>query len=146
MDRAINNTSIILLIEVGGKKLLFPGDAQIESWDYVLNGPHAEKNRELLSGVTVYKAGHHASLNGTPKTLWSIFRERKDINENGELVCLLSSRIDIHGNKHRGSEVPRSKLVGALESGSTLIATPWDIPKTKKFTKVQSEVHHMTFE
>ena len=146
MDRAINNTSVILLIEVGGKKLLFPGDAQIESWDYVLNGPHAEKNRELLSGVSVYKTGHHASLNGTPKTLWNLFRERKDINENGELVCLLSSRIDIHGKKQRGSEVPRGKLVKALESGSTLIATPWDIPKKKKFTKVQSEVHQIAFE
>jgi hypothetical protein len=145
MDRAINNTSLILLIEVGRTKLLFPGDAQIESWDYVLNGPHAAKNRQLLSGVSVYKVGHHASLNGTPKTLWNLFQERKDIAEGGELVTLLSSRTDIHGKKQRGTEVPRGKLLEALKQGSTLIATPWDIDKKKKLRHVQSEVWQMQF-
>ncbi len=132
MDRAINNTSIILLIEVWGYKLLFPGDAQIESWDYVLNGPHATRNRKLLSDVKVYKVGHHGSLNGTPKSLWNLFTERKDINDNGELVSLLSSRINIHGKSSRGTEVPRSKLVTALKKGSEFCATPYEIDKRKK--------------
>ena len=145
MDRAINNTSIILLIEVGGKKLLFPGDAQIESWDYVLNGPHAKRNQKLLAGVSVYKVGHHASLNGTPRTLWNLFNERKDVSKQGELTCLLSSRIGIHGKKQRGTEVPRSKLLQAIKHGSSLVSTPWDIDKKKQFVQVQSEVYQMHF-
>jgi hypothetical protein len=32
----MNNTSVILFFEVGSKKLLFPGDAQIENWSYAL--------------------------------------------------------------------------------------------------------------
>src|SRR6266508_3299882 len=49
MDDALNNTSLILLFEVDGPagpaRMLFPGDAQIENWEYVLKvaedrGPH----------------------------------------------------------------------------------------------------------
>ncbi len=145
MDHALNNTSVILLIEVEGKKLLFPGDAQIESWDYVLNGPHAERNRKLLAGVNLYKVGHHASLNGTPKTLWKLMRERKDLTEDGDLVCLLSSRIDIHGKIKNGTEVPRKKLVDALKKGSELLATAWDIDRKKILKEVSSVVHRMDF-
>ncbi len=36
LDEAMNNTSVILLFEAGKKKLLFPGDAQIENWTYSL--------------------------------------------------------------------------------------------------------------
>ncbi len=36
MDDALNNTSVILLFEAGGKKLLFPGDAQWENWELAL--------------------------------------------------------------------------------------------------------------
>lgn len=139
MDRAINNTSVILLIELWGTKLLFPGDAQIESWDYVLNGPHSDRNRELLSDVSVYKVGHHASLNGTPKSLWNLFTERKDISDGGSLVSLLSSRVQIHGKASNGTEVPRSKLVTALKKGSHMIATPYQISKSKRFGEVGYE-------
>lgn len=136
MDRAINNTSVILLIELWGTKLLFPGDAQIESWDYVLNGPQGDRNRAMLSDVSVYKVGHHASLNGTPKSLWNLFAERKDVSDGGGLVSLLSSRMHIHGKSSNGTEVPRTKLVNALKKGSQMIATPYQISKQKKFTEV----------
>ena len=36
LDKAMNNTSVILLFEFGDKSLLFPGDAQIENWEYAL--------------------------------------------------------------------------------------------------------------
>tara|TARA_A100001391_G_scaffold139264_1_gene97517 strand:- start:448 stop:1722 length:1275 start_codon:yes stop_codon:yes gene_type:complete len=137
MDRAINNTSVILLIELWGTKLLFPGDAQIESWDYVLNGPDGAKNRKLLTDIYVYKVGHHASLNGTPKSLWNLFQYRKDRSPSTPMYALLSSRIDIHGHRDNGTEVPRSKLIDALESGSELIASRWDIPKTEKITDLE---------
>jgi len=40
LDNQMNNTSVILLFEVGSKKLLFPGDAQIQNWRLALeDGP-----------------------------------------------------------------------------------------------------------
>ena len=73
LDKAMNNTSVILLLETGGKKLLFPGDAQIENWAFSLQKPAVMK---LLTDVDVYKVGHHGSLNATPKTLWNHFSHR----------------------------------------------------------------------
>ena len=35
---AMKNTSVILLLTLGERRLLFPGDAQIESWFYSLRG------------------------------------------------------------------------------------------------------------
>ena len=36
LDHAMNNTSVILLIQAGDRRLLFCGDAQIENWEYAL--------------------------------------------------------------------------------------------------------------
>jgi beta-lactamase superfamily II metal-dependent hydrolase len=33
LDHAMNNTSVILLIQAGDRRLLFCGDAQIENWE-----------------------------------------------------------------------------------------------------------------
>ena len=49
LDQAMNNTSLILLFEVGAKKLLFSGDAQIENWLYALKAaPDAEQSGNCL--------------------------------------------------------------------------------------------------
>jgi hypothetical protein len=110
LDRQMNNTSLILLLEVGEAKLLFPGDAQIENWMYALG---QEKFRTMLSGVNVYKVGHHGSLNATPKTLWRLMNSDR-------LVSLMSTKSGKHGEPSRGTEVPCSKLVDALKQKSTL--------------------------
>jgi beta-lactamase superfamily II metal-dependent hydrolase len=36
MDTALNNTSVILQMRIGESLLVFPGDAQIENWSWVL--------------------------------------------------------------------------------------------------------------
>lgn len=117
LDGAMNNTSLILLFEVGGKKLLFPGDAQIESWAYALSKPAV---RAMLADVDVYKIGHHGSLNATPKSLWKLFRKK---GSTGRLRTLLSTRPGKHGDPSRGTEVPRRKLVTELRASSNLIST-----------------------
>ena len=73
----MNNTSVILLFEVGARPL-FPGDAQVENWSYALeDAPDHEATRALLADVDLYKVGHHGSLNATPKKLlWEGFRKR----------------------------------------------------------------------
>jgi len=117
LDQQMNNTSLILLFEVFGKKLLFPGDAQIENWSYALgDAPDAAKTRALLAEVDVYKVGHHGSLNATPKqALWERFRKR-----NKGLRTLLSTLPGKHGSSRSHTEVPRKTLLQELEARSIL--------------------------
>lgn len=110
LDDTINNTSLILLMEYGGKKLLFPGDAQLENWMCALGDP---KNVALLADVNVYKVGHHGSRNATPVSLWNGFTRRA----NKSLKTMMSTRDGEY------SGVPRPSLSDALETQSQLITT-----------------------
>jgi len=121
LDKQMNNTSVILLFEIGNKRLLFPGDAQLENWEYALSQPAV---RKLLGGTTLYKVGHHGSLNATPKKqLWPLFRKRSKKHSPGRLLTLLSTREDKHGHLESDTEVPRSTLLKELTSESTLLST-----------------------
>ncbi len=111
LDRAMNNTSVILLFEFGGKKLLFPGDAQIENWEFALNEKGAA---ELLKDVCVYKVGHHGSRNATPKSLWKQFARKKEKGEGDRLVTINSTMKGKHGHNKNNTEVPRTSLVEEL--------------------------------
>ncbi|QWG25390.1 hypothetical protein KMZ93_11180 [Bradyrhizobium sediminis] len=121
LDKAMNNTSVILLLRVGKVSLLFPGDAQIENWQYALD---SKDNRKLLAGVDVYKVGHHGSLNATPKTLWAGFRKKsKDAGDKSRLRTLMSTMEHKHGSEESHTEVPRTTLVSALKTQSDLFST-----------------------
>ena len=122
LDDEMNNTSLILLFEVFGKKLLFPGDAQIENWSYALSeAPDAAKTRALLAGVDVYKVGHHGSLNATPrKLLWEAFTKR---GPDKRLKTVLSTLPGKHGKVANKTEVPRRTLLAALRSETDLAST-----------------------
>ena len=121
LDKAMNNTSVILLLRVGKVSLLFPGDAQIENWQYALDN---KTNRQLLAGVDVYKVGHHGSLNATPKTLWEGFKKKsRDSTSKSRLRTLMSTMEHKHGSEESHTEVPRTTLVSALKTQSNLFST-----------------------
>ena len=119
LDDQMNNTSVILLFEVGRKKLLFPGDAQIENWSYALEeAPNHKNTRKLLADVDFYKVGHHGSLNATPKKLlWEGFKKR---GAGKGLITMLSTLPGKHGKPRNNTEVPRKPLLKALETESEL--------------------------
>jgi len=121
LDGAMNNTSLILLFRIGSKSLLFPGDAQIENWEYAFT--QAEwMNR--LSEVDLYKVGHHGSLNATPKTLWAQFAKKsEDPTAAGRLDTLMSTLEEIHGHAEADTEVPRMTLVTELKKQSNFFTT-----------------------
>jgi hypothetical protein len=136
LDKALNNTSVILLFEVGRSALLFPGDAQIENWSYALKAaPQKDRDRldKLLKRVRLYKVGHHGSLNATPKTMW------KKLGNKGrgprQLGTLISTLRGKHGDTGRGTEVPRDKLVKALRGHSLCRSTddPKVLPKMQLY-------------
>ena len=66
LDGDINNTSLVLAIELGegGKVLLFPGDAQYGNW---LSWAKTPRGSDLLTRTVFYKVGHHGSHNATLK-------------------------------------------------------------------------------
>lgn len=64
LERAVNNTSLFLVIDVAGTRLVFPGDAQHGAWEHVLNDP---AKKQLVADAVFYKIGHHGSHNATPK-------------------------------------------------------------------------------
>lgn len=105
LDDAINNTSVILLFEIGNKKLLFSGDAQLENWQYALDD---RTFKARLRQTSLYKVGHHGSTNATPQSLWALFRRRGARRQR--LITLLSTEAGHH------NKVPRESLVDALKS------------------------------
>ncbi len=120
LDKSMNNTSVILLFEVGGKKLLFPGDAQIENWEFALK---QKEVADLLKDVNVYKVGHHGSRNATPKTLWKRFARKQKDGATDRLLTVNSTMKGKHGKSRNNSEVPRTTLVKELSDLSNYRST-----------------------
>jgi len=54
----------MLMLEISGTFLLFPGDAQWGTWNAVMEDPEW---KQLLERIAFYKIGHHGSHNATPK-------------------------------------------------------------------------------
>jgi hypothetical protein len=121
LDEAINNTSIILLITVRGRRMLFGGDAQLEGWGWCLD--QLTRDRTLaddLANVELYKVGHHGSRNATPRSLVRLWVDRPPT----PLLSLLSTKGGVHGRgEHR---VPREPLVTTLRALGRVVSTDDD--------------------
>jgi len=147
LDKQMNNTSVILVFEVGGARLLFPGDAQLENWQYALENA---EYRKLLAGTTLYKVGHHGSRNATPKAgLWERFAKRSAKKDSaGRMWSVVSTMAGKHGTTE-ATKVPRKTLVEALKQNTNFRTTQdferaepdwrdFDIdPKTGRVTEIE---------
>lgn len=136
MDDELNNTSLILLFEIGGKKLLFPGDAQWENWEYALS---KDSVRKLLADTNLYKVGHHGSLNATPKTMWNLLKNKGPASKKGRLETVLSTCPNKHGTEKNNSEVPRKPLLNVLREQSDLYNTD-DLPSDLLYAETRLEI------
>jgi hypothetical protein len=117
LEDAMNNTSVILLFQVGKRTLLFPGDAQIENWSYCLTAPKAKSLRAALPDVDFYKVGHHGSRNASPRSLVTEWGGRPF-----KLSSMMSTLPDVHGETE-ATAVPRKTLVDALKALGPLFRT-----------------------
>jgi hypothetical protein len=120
LDNVMNNTSVILLLAIGKKKILLPGDAQIENWAYALAN---REWRAQLEDVNLYKVGHHGSLNATPKSLWALFKKKGNAKAADRLETLCSTKAGKHGSVASGTEVPQHLLVDELKKDSAFTST-----------------------
>jgi hypothetical protein len=108
IDQTVNNTSLMLLIQLGRSSLLFPGDSQWGSWDRVLQ---SDEGRELLSRTTFYKVGHHGSHNATPRTfVQSIIRDAQG------MVSVAGTSIPSWSN------IPKTELIDELRKSGRIAA------------------------
>jgi hypothetical protein len=105
LENAVNNTSLMLIFEIGDAALLFPGDSQWGSWKINLEDP---VSRALLERTTFYKIGHHGSHNATPVTF-----VEKVINTPGGPASEVWAAASVaeHGSF---TEIPRGPLLTAL--------------------------------
>lgn len=107
LDSAVNGTSLMLMLEVGGTYLLFPGDAQWGTWNAAMNDP--EWN-DLLSKTNFYKVGHHCSHNATPKQ----FVE----NNIADAITAMASTME----RSIWPSIPRKPLLKALANKNCILA------------------------
>ncbi|WP_426323829.1 hypothetical protein [Microbacterium sp. E-13] len=120
LDDALNNTSVILLLEVGGLSLLFPGDAQIENWRHTLERlPDEPELRDRLARIDLYKVGHHGSRNATPRSLHALWAARPA--DRPRMAAVMSTRQGVHGEDD--GAVPQEQLVTALRQVADLYST-----------------------
>jgi hypothetical protein len=136
LDDALNNTSLILLLEVGGLRLLFPGDAQIENWRHTLNRlPQDPELAAALTSVDLYKVGHHGSRNATPRSLHQLWTQRPA--GAPRMTALMSTRSGTHGETP-ATAVPRETLVAALREVADLWSTD-DLPAGQAFVELVAD-------
>jgi beta-lactamase superfamily II metal-dependent hydrolase len=107
LDKAVNGTSLMLVLEVSGTFLLFPGDAQWGTWSVVMEDPEW---KEMLARVAFYKIGHHGSHNATPRDF-----VEKIIPEG---ICAMASTLV----RQVWPDIPRGPLLDGLTAKKARIA------------------------
>jgi hypothetical protein len=105
IDRAQNNTSLCLLIEAAGKRLLLPGDAELESWDQIREHCGAQ-----LTPVDFLKVSHHGSHNGTPLNLLDELLPR---NRADRAKVLVSTKRNVYGTRNPVADAPLMAELGS---------------------------------
>jgi beta-lactamase superfamily II metal-dependent hydrolase len=129
LDKAVNGTSLMLMLEVAGTFLLFPGDAQWGTWQAAMADPQW---KEMLERTAFYKIGHHGSHNATPRDfvertlaegVWAMASTKErdqwpDIPKDELLRALLKkkgrlARSDKDGDASKGFRVEHNAVVEA---------------------------------
>ncbi len=119
IDKARNNTSLVFQLEIGRRTLLFAGDAEFASWDYLV-----EKNKRWLKPVDFFKVSHHGSHNGTPLDMLDTLLPKR---RKRSAKIMVSTQSQVYGTKN---PVPDESLLRELGTRGKQISTdgltdPW---------------------
>ena len=122
-DKLKNNTSVVLLLEWRGRRLLFTGDAEwrgtgVEedrrngTWDVMLNIPEVKKL--LLQPLDLLKVAHHGSHNGTPFLKEGKEKVLDNILFPNQSLIVVSTVTGVHGEEMPVPYAPLLEALGAL--------------------------------
>ncbi len=98
-DDNANNASIVVRLTFGNRRFLFTGDAEVQSWQQMLDTEKDKLRADLL------KAAHHGSSNGTTKDILDAVRPS---------IFTISCAV---GNDYHH---PHPKVVGLLENNQNI--------------------------
>ncbi|MFH1340471.1 MAG: metallohydrolase [Pseudomonadota bacterium] len=125
--KVCNNTSVVLLIEWEGKRLLFVGDAEWDgaykegkgncAWNVIWN----LRKKQLDGPLAFYKIGHHGSVNATP---WGPTAAAK----KGEPLAILNAIL------------PEASKLGAKAIVSTRRGNYKTIPRSELLAEIGKRV------
>jgi beta-lactamase superfamily II metal-dependent hydrolase len=101
IDKAANNTSLVICLKWSGLRFLFTGDAEIRSWKTM-------NKHNVLKQVNFLKVSHHASHNGTPPS--EILDKILPEDDEGLGCALISTYEDVYNN------VPDGKVIDQLRN------------------------------
>ena len=117
LNCTVNNTSLVLLLTINGKTLLFPGDAEATSWYWMRYCPtcaasdqvnercrQCKRINDALESVDFIKLSNHGSESGSPRE--TIDKLRKDA------IVLVSTKANAYGTK---GEIPSPVLLKDLK-------------------------------
>lgn len=116
IDRAANDTSLVVELTWRGRRLLFTGDAELKSWRKM-----AEKN--LLRPLDLLKVGHHGSRNATPSS--AILDQVLPPDRRASAVAVLSTCPNVYQG------VPDPRTLEALKARTKRIYKTTDVPPGK---------------
>ena len=122
-DDLKNNVSVVLLLEWGGRRLLFTGDAEFDgtglrqgqrncSWDVMLSNQNVKDI--LLKPLDLFKVAHHGSHNGSPFDSQGDFQLLDKMVSPNRTHVLVSTVVGVHGKKNPVPFVPLMKEFGRL--------------------------------
>jgi beta-lactamase superfamily II metal-dependent hydrolase len=122
-DRLKNNTSVVLLLEWRGRRLLFAGDAEWQgagveedrrngTWDVMLNIP--EVKQVLLQPLDLLKVAHHGSHNGTPFLKGGKEEVLDKILSPDRTQVVVSTVTGVHGDEMPVPYAPLLETLGGL--------------------------------
>ena len=118
LDKAVNGTSLLIVMKVGQSHLLFPGDAQWGTWRAAMAVPEW---RTLLKKTAFYKIGHHGSHNATPVSLVT------DLLPDGFAAMASTMAMPSWPN------IPKPQLLDALKHKSPRVARSDERSKVQGF-------------
>lgn len=107
LERAKNNTSLVLLFSFAGQHMLFAGDAQYGSWQSWRERPDRD---EILRSLTFYKVSHHGSHNATPRSAVEAMAE-------SGIMAMMSTQ------NQPWATIPDLKLLNALGERAQIVRT-----------------------
>lgn len=126
IDKAANNTSLVFVVEAAGKRLLFPGDAELESWEMM-----KEKARRHLKPVDFLKVAHHGSHNGTPLELLD---EVLPVSRKDRATIMVSTRSKVYGTRN---PVPDDDLLEELGKRCRRLVSTDDLSPATRWVDVE---------